>query len=84
MPPPWLTTLAHAFIASTDAWNSPGCTGVSTSAMTARRSSELVMPTSPSLGLALCAPAAVSVAPVTATSAATSAIRTRELRMTSP
>ncbi len=57
MPPSLLTCLAQAFIASTDFWNRPGWMGVSTSAMTATRISESVMPTSSALGLALCAPA---------------------------
>ena len=61
MPPPLLTTEAHAFMASTDFWNRPGCTGVSTSAITASRISEAVMPTSSALGVALCAPATVTV-----------------------
>src|SRR5439155_10788344 len=55
-PPALLTTLAQAFIASTDFWNKPGWTGVSTSAMTAKRISEALMPTSSALGV-LWAPA---------------------------
>ena len=83
MPPPLLTTFAHAFMASTDFWNRPGCTGVSTSAITARRISESVMPTSSALGLALCAPATVTVEPISATTA-TAIASTRENRKVPP
>ena len=57
MPPALFTTFAHAFIASTDFWNRPGWIDVSTSAITARRISVSVMPTSSAFGFAACAPA---------------------------
>ena len=66
IPPPLLTTFAHAFMASTEALKTPGAKGVSTSAMTARWISVSVMPTSSALGfaVALSAPATVNEAPI--------------------
>src|SRR3954453_17193214 len=73
-PPSLFTTLAHARTASTDFWNRPGCTGVSTSAITARRIWESVIPTSSAFGFALCAPATVAAPTTIATTTATLAI----------
>src|SRR5262249_20312626 len=77
------TTLAQAFIASTDFWNRPGCTGVSTSAMTATWISLGVMPTSSAFGAA-CAPAPTIVEPSSATTTASVTSRGRESRMFPP
>ena len=79
-----LTTFAHAFMASTEALNTPGAIGLSTSAMTATRISLSVIPTSSALGFALCAPATVKVEPISPATTATVISRTRETRKVPP
>ena len=84
IPPALLTTFAHAFMASTEALKTPGAMGVSTSAMTARRISLPVIPTSAALGLALWAPATEVPAPTSVMTVTTAVVRTRETRKVPP
>ena len=86
-PPSLFTTFAQAFMASTDALNTPGASELSTSAITATWISVAVMPTSSALGFELWAPADTvpTVArPTTAMTTASVADRTRERRKVPP
>ncbi len=77
-PPFALTYLAQPFTPSTEPWNTPGASGVSTSATTAIRISLSVTPISVAVGLSppeLCATAAAAVAVMASTTVATSAIQ---------
>ena len=83
MPPSWLTVGAHAFTASAPDLKRPGTTGLSTSATTAMRISESVIPTSLAFGFC-CAPAGTSATPMKVATTTTAAGTARAIRMSFP